>query len=149
MNNFNSPENREARIRELEMQVESLSVELDCVKKELVKRPMNSYLARMVKEMPISYIRNNHGKIRYEGSANGSWTHFLALAKLIHQDAFFEKRRHDGFVTTKMKMPKLTELSTDELTESVDMLNEMIPIFNKYFRKNHPINEIETVVVDW
>ena len=32
---------------------------------------------------------------------------------------------------------KITEMSEEQIQVSVDMLNELIPIYNKYFQKTH------------
>lgn len=130
---------------ELKEQVRQLQLRI-----EGVSSPPKDLRSR-VSETPISHVRNvedNAPVFDYMHSASDdAWIAFVKLAKIIHKpsDKFYMGTTY-GF---GREVPyirsyrcgeaprKITEMSEEQIQTSVDMLNELIPIYNKYFQKTH------------
>lgn len=130
---------------ELKEQVRQLQLKV-----EGVSSPPKDLRSR-VADTPISHVRNvEEGKPVFDymhSSSDDSWIAFIKLAKLIHKpsDRFYMDK--SGFGTSEKpyirsyrsgEAPrKITEMSEEQIQISIDMLNELIPIYNKYFQKTH------------
>lgn len=132
----------------LMQQIQSLQDKVD----GLTKEKQITSIARSVSELPISGIRINHWPPQYvrRVSGDGAWGQFLSLAKLIHvpspkaverrerrergwhcNDPYFDSDRASA-------TPKVRDLTNDQIEVSVKMLDEMIPIYNRYYKELHP-----------
>lgn len=108
-------------------------------------------LKTRVMETPICDVRNV-----VEGApvfdyrhcpSDDAWVLFVKLAKLIHKPSdrfymdkcFFYGTRKPYIRSFRCgdAPRKITEMSEEQAQISIDMLNEMIPIYNKYFKKTH------------
>lgn len=106
-------------------------------------------IACNVRELPLRTPTNLYEDRPVFGFSNltneNAWTCFVRLAKLVHEKPrlYYMKKNSYGnsYITSdtqKDSIPRKIEmLSQEEYRDSVDMLNEMVPIFNKYFKKNH------------
>lgn len=127
---------------ELKAQVELLKQKVDGVKKP------RADFASLVMEKPISYVRNIEDSLPvfdYKWSASGDeWTLFLRLAKIIHRpnNLFYMDSCTRGPYIRSIKKGcaprKFTEMTEEQIELSVQMLNELIPIYNKYYKEIHP-----------
>ena len=125
------------QVRQLQLKVEGVS------------SPPKDLRSR-VSETPITFVRNieeDMPTFDYLHSANDdAWIAFVKLAKIIHKpsDRFYMSTEHPGSNKPYIRSyrqgeapRKITELSEEQIQVSVDMLNELIPIYNKYFQKLH------------
>ncbi|MBQ8280678.1 MAG: hypothetical protein IJZ23_12625 [Roseburia sp.] len=127
------------QIRQLQCKVEGISTP----PKDLHSR---------VEEHPIVYVRNVEEDVPvfdYSSRVIGdAWTLFVRLAKIIHKpsDKFYMGTTYGNGRCDKPYIRsyrtgeaprKITEMSEEQIQISVDMLNELIPIYNKYFRRTH------------
>lgn len=110
-------------------------------------------LRSRVSETPISHVRNvkcDEPIFDYAySSCEASWVEFVKLAKLLHRpsDNFYmdsafdchgqDRKPYIRSYRTGEALKKITEMSEEQIQVSIDMLNELIPIYNKYFRKTH------------
>lgn len=107
--------------------------------------PMKRW-AYQVNELPINRIRISEsiGSIpffRYSQEARETWEVFLRLAKHVHTRVtlYEESPIHGWKRKTCDKIPRKYEgLTYEEQRLSIEMLNELIPIYNKYFKLAHP-----------
>lgn len=127
------------RIEELEKRQRSIGL------------PHDRGWAYAVDELPIETVRM-HGcrpaelRLYYAKEARDAWAAFTKLAKCIHhrdpvitktRDCFGEAVYRDIWVgTTNPK--KYADLTDEQKELSLAMLNELIPIYNKYFKAAHP-----------
>ena len=130
---------------ELKEQVRQLQLKI-----EGVSSPPKDLRSRVV-ETPISHVRNVEDSVPVfdymYSSSDDAWIAFVKLAKLIHKpsDKFYMDTTGFGSLETPYirsyrcgEAPrKITEMSEEQVQTSVDMLNELIPIYNKYFQKTH------------
>ncbi len=132
---------------ELKEQVRQLQLKV-----EGVGSPPKDLRSR-VAETPISHVRNvkdDAPVFDYMHSANDdAWIAFVKLAKIIHKpsDKFYMGTTAIGWGSGERpyirsyrcgEAPrKITEMSEEQMQTSIDMLNELIPIYNKYFQKIH------------
>ena len=130
---------------ELKEQVRQLQLKV-----EGVSSPPKDLRSR-VADTPISHVRNvEEGKPVFDymhSSSDDSWIAFIKLAKLIHKpsDRFYMDKSGFGIGEAPYirsyrsgEAPrKITEMSEEQIQISIDMLNELIPIYNKYFQKTH------------
>lgn len=117
-------------------------------------------LAYLVKQRPISHIQPIDNKaiygFRYSTMNSDAWLEFVKLAKIIHAPNYYYKARRMGDPVGYMnwfgdtKPPKtIEELTEEQLAASVAMLDEMIEIYNRYYKKIHPsvlvnrLNDVE------
>lgn len=101
----------------------------------------------MVKCLPYEYIKNMEDDIPIfvpVDCGGDAWNTFLRLAKILHtQDwRFFMGswvNRCDIIRTigNHSTPTRISQLSSEQIFLSVQMLNELIPIYNKYFQKSH------------
>lgn len=129
---------------ELKEQVRQLQNKVDGIK----DKPRGD-LASAVRELPIDYIASEEAipVFEYRKRASDTWQVFLRLAKLLHTPSpkFYMDRSHPGYgarpyirQSGRMLPPKrISGLTEEQLNASVEMLNEMIPIYNKYFKETH------------
>ena len=132
---------------ELKEQVRQLQLKV-----EGVSSPPKDLHSR-VSETPISHVRNVKDDTPVFDylhlASDDAWIAFVKLAKVIHKpsDKFYMDKANIGFGTGERpyirsyrcgETPrKITEMSEEQIQVSVDMLNELIPIYNKYFQKTH------------
>lgn len=103
----------------------------------------------MVKCLPYEYIKNMEDDIPIfvpVDCGGDAWNTFLRLAKILHtQDWRFFMDSRVGrcdmpFIRTignHSTPTRISQLSSEQILLSVQMLNELIPIYNKYFQKSH------------
>ena len=106
-------------------------------------------LAKEVKEMPIHHlsVTKDYGELILQYANNGNsdvWLNFFKLALAIHTKPHdYAKRRNEfnGKVATEpiadtgLEPTRLSDLTQEQLQISVDMLDEIIPIYNRYFKE--------------
>ena len=129
------------QIRQLQYKVEGIS------------SPPKDLRSR-VSDTPISHVRNVKEDAPIfdymHAASDDAWIAFVKLAKLIHKpsDKFYmgtamthcSIHKENPFIRSYRhgEAPrKITEMSEEQVQISVDMLNELIPIYNKYFQKTH------------
>ena len=132
------------RVTELERQMKEQS---KAVEQPSSKRIIS--LAKEVNELPIHrlFVGKECGALTaqyIESGGSDVWLSFFKLALAIHtkvHDYAKEYSRKDGSVITVpvrgtgLEPTKLSELSQAQLQVSLDMLNELIPIYNRYFKE--------------
>lgn len=133
----------------LKNRVAELENKIDCV--PCCRKPTFAYL---VKETPIESLRlvndyNASEGVEYSRMLNSAWLLFSKLAKLIHTDDCSYKAERSrylymhrpGIYYRSINIPKaptkISELSQKQLQISINMLDELIPIYNKYFKMVH------------
>lgn len=129
---------------ELKEQVRVLQEKVNGIEKQ------RKQLADLITEMPIGCVRNtmeDFPDFKYEENGNSdAWNIFMKLAKLVHTSSWkFNLEQSYVHPWTKRirlighnETPKrITELTAEQIDISVQMLNEMIPIYNKYFKQMH------------
>lgn len=135
--------------RDLKRRIEELEREQAKAKVLPMKR-----WAYQVNELPIATIRISEkiGSIpffRYSQEARETWEIFLKLAKHVnkritpyeeakiygHGEVYHYDWRKKSFDEVSRKCEDLTY---EEQRLSIEMLNELIPIYNKYFKLAHP-----------
>lgn len=107
-------------------------------------------LASQVSELPINYISNNvndYPDFKYFKSVgNDAWRVFIQLAKILHTTSckfHMEEssvRRGEPYIRSighHVTPKRITEMTDDQIAVSIQMLNELIPIYNKYFMQTH------------
>lgn len=106
-------------------------------------------LKYMVAELPIDHVRNSaddHPIFEYSTLGGDTWTMFLNLAKIIHREncKFYMDNAGPSYYsrpyirsTGKCLLPKVHSMDRDQKRISVEMLNELIPIYNKYYKMVH------------
>lgn len=130
---------------ELQMQVRTLKHQVDAM-----SSPRRTALKDLVKEQVISHVWNladDKPIFEYRRFNSDAWTQMLALAKMIHDPSslFYMDRTINGYASKpyirsifpKNRPRKISDLTPEELNVSVQMLNEIIPIYNKYFKLMH------------
>lgn len=107
-------------------------------------------LKYMVAELPIDHVRNSaddHPIFEYSTLGGDVWTIFLNLAKIIHREnrKFYMDDAGPTYysrpyirTTGKCLLPKVDSTDRYQKRISVEMLNELIPIYNKYYKMMHP-----------
>ena len=113
-----------------------------------LKDEPKKYLLNAIKVRPYECVRNNsHEHPIFEpGTLTGdAWQIFFRMAKLLHKPSpkfYMTTAKCDGrpYITYDKypNAPKhVTDLTIGQQKLSLEMLNEMIPIWNKYFAKAH------------
>lgn len=126
------------QVMRLQSQVESMKIPKQTTMKDLVNEQVISRVWNLADDKPIFEYR------RFNSDA---WTQMLALAKLIHEPSplFYMDRTIGNYspksyirsIFPKNRPRKISDLTPEELAVSVQMLNEIIPIYNKYFKLMH------------
>lgn len=109
----------------------------------------------LVKEKPLNTPRNlidDKPVFGFSARCNyDAWKCFLSLAKLVNKksDVFYMDKTHQMGLpyirSISEKAPRTTfQLTEHQLQCAVDMLNEMIPIYNKYMVLEHQFVEYKT-----
>lgn len=101
----------------------------------------NGFVWKAAGVKPITYIRGCDGNPRFEEG----WyllPEFLKIAKKIHEDSPVFVQRPQGWYgdywdNERVKLPKIKDLSYEQLEQSGEMLKKMIEIYNEYYIKNH------------
>lgn len=114
-----------------------------------IKEPKKE-LCNLVSELPIHYIHkstNEYPDFKYTKDASSdAWKVFIQLAKILHTTSFkfvMDETRPGSRVPYircigHHEIPKrITAMTNEQIAMSVQMLNEMIPIYNKYFMQTH------------
>lgn len=132
---------------ELQLQVRTLQHQVDAM-----SGPRKLSLKDLVSEQVLSGVRNledNRPIFGYSSFNSDSWNQFLALAKAVHEPSplfYMDKapsydRYHDRpyIRSTKPKnVPKkIADLTPEQIKVSVQILDEIIPIYNQYFKQMH------------
>ena len=107
-------------------------------------------ISKMVSELPISNIFktvDNFPDFEYSYSCSSeAWKDFLNLARRIHAPTrkFYMDETYSGSgkpyirsVGDRLPPKKIADMTDAQIDISVQMLNELIPIYNKYFKKTH------------
>lgn len=127
---------------------------------ELEKRqtqdiPLSSGWSYAVTELPISgtelYDKRSLEKptVYYTKGARDAWQAFTKLAKQIHEKNSYHlvpagSWRRENYIWDRKTLyaPKShTALTYEEKLLSLEMLNELVPIYNKYYKLAHPYAE--------
>lgn len=130
---------------ELKEQVRQLQCKVDGINK-----PPKDLRSRVV-ETPINEVRNvEEGTPVFDyrhWPGDEAWVVFIKLAKLIHKpsnrfymDLAYSYGKPEPYIRSYRcgdTPRKITDMSEEQVQISIDMLNEMIPIYNKYFKKTH------------
>lgn len=123
--------------------------QLQC-KVEGISSPPRDLRSR-VDVTPLTYVRNVKDDAPIfdyvSRTSDDAWIEFVKLAKLIHSpsDKFYMDSVGFGsqprpFIRSYRNGDaprKITEMSEEQVQISIDMLNELIPIYNKYFQMTH------------
>lgn len=106
--------------------------------------------AYAVTELPIRgmYLKDDANQTKplpvYRRGSTDAWQAFTKLAKLIHGTAEFHLSHSKVYDTyrwyrTTTDAPKnQADLTYEQKVLSLEMLNELIPIYNKYYKKANP-----------
>lgn len=126
------------QVRCLQSQVGSMKMPKQTTMKDLVNEQVISRVWNLAEDKPI---------FGYRYFNSDAWTQMLALAKMIHEpsSSFYMDRTISGCfsrpyirsIFPKNRPRKISDLTPEELNVSVQMLNEIIPIYNKYFKRMH------------
>ncbi len=137
-------------IKQMEQQLRSLQVKISKAKADLNdKKPSKGLLAKLVTCRPFDFIRSEKfGQYEYESSKSGDgWSCMIKLAREIHQEFKFQERI-DGYIEQHRYLPKIEELTNEQIKQSAEMISEISQIYNKYFIANHPKSKLHTVRAD-
>ena len=114
-----------------------------------IDKPQKS-LSNLVSELPINFVRNSTNEYPdfiYEKSAQAdAWKLLTQIAKLIHSQSW---KFYMSTASPLTSIPyirtlgnrdaprRIADMTNEQIEISVSMLNEIIPIYNKYFRMLH------------
>ena len=133
---------------ELQFQVRALQSQVNAMSDP--KRITN--LASMVREPVIDRVRcitRDKPVFGYSSSMScDTWTLLLQMAKNIHEpSALFRKEMriswgeyqhpYINMIFNQKKPRRITDLTPEQIRVSVQMLDEIIPIYNRYFKDMH------------
>lgn len=104
-----------------------------------------------LRERPISSVRNlaeDRPVFGYACLNADAWSQaFILLAKLIHEpsDLFYMDTTHGPYgrklyirsLRKKERLRKIADFTPEQVAISIEMLDELIPIYNKYFKMTH------------
>lgn len=127
------------KVSELQDQVDSLT-----------KAGRTLTLADLVAELPIYGVAFDGSSPHYRtGVSSPQWNAFILLAKKLHTSTpQFTQRRYtcngsSYFDKSREIEPKrIADLTPDQVDLSVAMLNELIPIYNKYYEACHGMAQV-------
>nr|WP_288828471.1 hypothetical protein [uncultured Clostridium sp.] len=109
-------------------------------------------LRDMLKEQVISHVTNlDNAKpiFGYSDFSGDAWNQaFLPLAKMIHEPSKlfymgtacndpYRPRPYIRSLDKRERLKKVSDFTTEQLEVSVQMLDELIPIYNRYFKMLH------------
>lgn|GEM_PF-1843943 len=127
------------KLAELEEKINKIEDQSYCTKN----------IKQLVAELPIEHIRNSTNEkpiFEYSTLGGDTWTIFLNLSKIIHREnwKFFMDESGCHYPSRpyirsigKCQLPKIESLTRYQKRISVEMLNELIPIYNKYYKMMH------------
>jgi len=121
---------------------EELKKIIDDAKSEL-KKLTSVNLFDMVDEKPIKLIRvfdtatSFKSGIEIDMTAGRNWEHMRELAKQIHFADYHGAAMHIN--GPNPRRVKINNLSRAQIKLSVDLLNEIIPIYNRYIKLANPV----------
>lgn len=132
------------------LELQNKLAELQKQVNDMTKKPRNTF-AGLVAEMPIDRITIDNYKDRrtevaeYDSTSGDAWLLFVKLAKLIHQKEYYYIAERaigpcKGWLRQhgKREVPtRIDQLSIEQLKTSINMLDEMVAIYNKYFKSIH------------
>ena len=131
----------EREYEELKQQIKILEEKINGVGKP------KTTLADLVKEHPIAFVRNsveNYPDFYYSKHPDSDvWKYFLQIGKMVHAESW---KFYMGTAGCKPYIrsignheypKKISEMTEEQIAISVQMLNELIPIYNKYFKQTH------------
>lgn len=148
---------------EMKNQIEQLRAKVDAL-------GGNKSIREMVETLPYEYVKNTEddapifSPVDNQGDA---WAIFLKLAKLLHtQDYKFymsctpnygESKPYIRSMGNHVVPARISQLDSGQVALSVQMLNELIPVYNKFFSKAHDAvlykpnsaSEFQAVKVDY
>lgn len=114
-----------------------------------IEKPKGDF-SSIVAEMPITFVRNSvedYPDFEYVKGVGNAWNAFIQLAKIIHTPSWkfymdsaggkYDKNPYIRTIGNHQTPRKIANLTNEQILLSVQMLNEMIPIFNKYFKQTH------------
>lgn len=119
---------------------------------ESMQSPRRTTLLDMMNEQVISHVRNISDTkpiFGYCCNSSEAWTVMMQLAKMVHKpsDLFYmdqccaydryHMRPYIRSTSIKNSPRKIADLNAEQVNVSVQMLNEIIPIYNKYFKMMH------------
>lgn len=124
------------QVRSLQEQVNSLSVPRKTSLAGAVSAEVLSRVTNIVDDKPI---------FGYSASCNNDvWTLMMQLAKTLHtpSDFFYMDKgcNHRPYIRSthhRERVKKIADMTDVQFGASVEMLNEIVPIYNKYFKKMH------------
>ena len=128
---------------ELKEQVRALQEKVNGIEK-----PKRDFVS-LVSELPINAVRNtvdDYPDFKYFRNTTDAWRLFVQLAKIVHAESYkyYMSTTYPGsykpYIRTigKHEAPKrITDMTDEQITVSIQMLNELIPIYNKYFKQMH------------
>lgn len=131
----------------------SLMKRIDELERERSVNKMLTYKcwAYAVNELPIESIRivSDHSPepvLRYDSCARDAWGLFTKLAKEIHKSTYtykaeiisWSKELYWRGCGRSSAPTRYGDLTDTQKQLSLEMLNELIPIYNKYFKIAHP-----------
>ena len=131
---------------------EALNKRIEELEKERALSKLLTYKcwAYAVNELPIENIRMANSnkpdiQLYYYAAARDTWNLFTKIAKRIHAPQWefnAETQTYNGFYWRSCGQrnapTRYQDLSETQKQLSLEMLNELIPIYNKYYRMAHP-----------
>lgn len=132
---------------ELKAQVRQLEEKVN----EIKNKPIKDF-ASVVSELPISHVTIIDHRIPmfdyWKRTGCEAWNIMIRLAKLLHTSSarFYMDEAYDwgGSKEPYIRLNdtgdaprRISEMTEEQINASVQMLNEIIPIYNKYFKQMH------------
>ena len=111
-------------------------------------KKQNSF-ADLVDELPIEYVMksvDDFPEFKYIRNASDAWKVFTHLGRLIHAPSYnfymstanqYSTKPYIRCVGDNLAPRKIADLKDEQIKISVQMLNELIPIYDKYFKQTH------------
>lgn len=126
-----------------------LLLQIEILKQKTQEIKPKKHIADLINEKPISYVmktQDEYPDFHYSQNVSTDvWKHFFFIAKMIHSKSYkFQKdiscygRPYIRCIGTHEYPKKVTDMTEEEIRISVQMLDELIPIYNKYFKLTHP-----------
>lgn len=106
-------------------------------------------LADLVDNLPYDHVMktvDDYPEFEYVRNTSGAWVHFTQLARVLHTPSYnFYMDRNSNYpskpyirsVGRHLAPRRLSDMKDEQIEISVQMLNEMIPIYDKYFKLTH------------
>ncbi len=135
----------EAEYLEMKNQIDQLKAKVD-------NMGGNKSIRDSVDCLPYEFIKNIEDDVPIFvpfDSGGDTWNLFMRLAKILHKQDW--KFYMDSTMRFSCKNPyirtvgnhnvstRISQLSDKQITLSVQMLNELIPIYNKFFQMAHEV----------